>query len=312
MKSFNIFVDRHSIQSDLIIVNLPVRNDIAAYNWLTINSELVKHIIAEKAMSPTPSGVALDANARTIIEKYEIVGNPVAVGAEADFKVLFPITVDEGSLELEQTLQEVAQKIERVSLPISIGTDDKVEVFPLKTVGNAESVIELEAVLNEVKNSIIDGSSGQNGVITDATLSDPFAIYHESATNTLYLGASVQSLGYLSHMRLIQNGVIIGVNSIDFDLYRSLGKLSARIAIGADTSLTVQFFIDGENDIAFSAGANLFSTKSIRTEPEIMLGCAGAAVLRRLRTLAEIDAFGTLADIDNMSLDEMYYIDILE
>ena len=45
---------------------------------------------------------------------------------------------------------------------------------------------------------------------------------------------------------------------------------------------------------------------------DVELVCIGAAVLRRLRTLGEIDALGTLADIDGMSLDEMYYTDILE
>ena len=51
MKSFDILVDGRLIQSDLIVVNLPVRNDIAAYYWLNIGSELINHIIAEKAVS---------------------------------------------------------------------------------------------------------------------------------------------------------------------------------------------------------------------------------------------------------------------
>lgn len=149
MKSFDIFIDRRSIQSDLIVVNLPVRNDIAVYNWLEINSALINHIIAEKAMSPTPSGIALDARANVAIEKYEVVDAPIAVGADTEFKVLFPLTIDEGSLELEQTLQEVSKKIERVSLPVSVGTDDSVEVFPLKTVGSVDSIVEFETALNE-------------------------------------------------------------------------------------------------------------------------------------------------------------------
>lgn len=312
MKSFNIFIDGRSVQSDLIVVNLPVRNDIAVYNWLTINSELINHIIAEKAMSPTPSGIALDARANVAIEKYEVVDTPIVVGADAEFKVLFPLTVDESTLELEQTLQEVSQKIERVSLPISVGTDDNMEVFPLKTVGSVGNIIELEAALSEVKNSIITGECGHKGMEVAAALSNPFAVYYESATNEMYLGASVQSLSYLFHMRLIQSGVIIGVDTIDFDLYRSLGRLSARIAIGADASFAVHFFTNGESSLELFSDAEVLSNKFFGAESDMELGCTGAAVLRRLRTLGEIDAFGTLANVDSMSLDEMYYTDILE
>lgn len=311
MKSFDIFIDGRSIQSDLIVVNLPVRNDIAVYNWLEINSELINHIIAEKAMSPMPSGIALDAKANVAIEKYEVVDAPIAVGADAEFKVLFPLTIDEGALELEQTLQEVSQKIERVSLPVSIGTDDSVEIFPLKTVGSVNSIIEFETALSEVKNSIITGECGHKGLAVAAALSDPFAVYYESTTNEMYLGASVQSLSYLFHMRLIQSGVIVGVDTIDFDLYRSLGKLSARIAVGADASFAVRFFTDGESELELYSDAEVFSHKFFDAESDVELGCTGAAVLRRLRTLGEIDALGTLADIDGMSLDEMYYTDIL-
>lgn len=312
MKSFDIFIDGRSVQSDLIVVNLTVRNDIAVYNWLTINSELINHIIAEKTMLPTPSGIALDARANAAIEKYEVVDAPVVVGADAEFKVLFPLTIDEGALELEQALQEVSQKIERVSLPVSVGTDDSVEVSPLKTLGGFDSIIEFETALSEVKNSIITGECGNKGLAVAAALSDPFAVYYESTTNEMYLGASVQSLSYLLHMRLIQSGVIVGADTIDFDLYRSLGKFSARIAVGADASFAVHFFADGESELELFSDAEVLPHKFFDAASDVELVCIGAAVLRRLRTLGEIDALGTLADIDGMSLDEMYYTDILE
>lgn len=311
MRSFDIFIDGHSVQSDLIVVNLPVRNDIAVYNWLTINSELTNHIIAEKAMSPTPSGIALDARANVAIEKYEVVDAPIAVGADAEFKVLFPLTIDEGALELEQTLQEVSQKIERVSLPVSVGTDDSIEVFPLKTVGSVDSIIEFETALSEIKNSIIAGECGHKGLAVAAALSDPFTVYYESTANKMYLGASVRSLSYLSHLRLIQSGVIAGVNTIDFDLYRSLGKFSARIAVGADASFAVRFFTDGQSELELSSDVEASSHKFLGAESNVELDCAGTAVLRRLRILGEIDALGTLTDVDNMLLDEMDYADIL-
>lgn len=310
MKSFDVFVDGRSVQSDLIVVNLPVHNDIAVYNWLAIDSELINHIIAEKAMSLRPSGVALNARVDTAIEKYEVVDAPITVGADAEFKVLLPLTIDESALELGQALQEVSQKIERVSLPFSVGADDSVEVYPLKTVGSIDNIMELEIALSEVKNPIITGECGHKGIWISAALFDPFAVYYESATNGMYLGASVQSLSHLLHMRLIQSGVAVGVNTVDFDLYRSLGRLSARIAVGADASFSVHFHVDGEGGVELGSDAELLSYKLLRAESEAELDCSGAAILRRLRTLGEINAVGILANADNMSLEEMYYTDI--
>lgn len=312
MRTFDIIVDGRHIQSDLIVANLPVRNDIAAYYWLTINSELINHIIAEKAVSPEMSGIAFNASVDSSITKYETVdAPPVVLGANAEFQFLFPLAVDENNLELQQTIQETAQKIERVSLPISIGAEDNLDVSPLKSVGETRNAVEIAVVANEVKNSIINGASGYSGIALDTTLVDPFTVYYENATNNLFIGASVQSLSYLLHMRLIQSNINIGIDTINFDLYRSLGKLSARISVGADAGFAVEFFVNGENELEMLAEVGAFPVKLLDIEPDIMLDCEGSAALRRLRTLDDIAAFGTLADIDDMTLEIMYYEDIV-
>lgn len=315
MKSFDILVDGRLIQSDLIVVNLPVRNDIAAYYWLNIGSELINHIIAEKAVSPVDNagGIALDANADSVVAKYEIVdAYPIVLDASAEFKVLYPLDPEHGVIEIQQELQEVSQKIERVSLPISIGANDMLAIMPLKTIGYVENAIEFDVNASEIKNAIIDGKNSYGGVMVDSSLADPFAVYYEKANSEMALGADVQSLSYLLHMRLIQSNISVGVDSIDFDLYRSLGKPSARIAVGADASFVVEFFTDAGSEMELSSSAAAFPCKLLMPESGIELACAGSAVLRRMRTLADIDAFGTLADIDGMLLEDMYYMDIEE
>lgn len=315
MKSFDILVDGRLIQSDLIVVNLPVRNDIAAYYWLNLDSKLINHIVAEKAVSPADNtgGIALDASADSVVAKYEIVdAYPIVLDANAEFKVLFPLSLEENKIEIQQKLQEVSQKIERVSLPISIGANDMLAIMPLKAIGSVENTIELNAAASEIKNSIIDGKNGYHGVAIRASLDDPFATYYEQVNNDVMLGANVQSLSYLLHMRLIQNDISIGVDPIDFDLYRSLGKLSARIAIGAEASFVVEFFTNVESSTEFLAAAETFPCKLFKPEAGVVLACAGSAVLRRMRTLADIDTLGSFDDIDDMILEDMYYEDIEE
>lgn len=315
MKSFDILVDGRLIQSDLIVVNLPVRNDIAAYYWLNLDSKLINHIIAEKAVSPAENtgGIALDASADSVVAKYEIVdAYPIMLDASAEFKVLYPLDLEHGAIEIQQELQEVSQKIERVSLPISIGADDMLAIMPLKTIGSVENAIEFDVAASEVKNAIIDGENRYGGVMLGSSLADPFAAYYEKANSGMTFGADVHSLSYLLHMRLIQSNINIGVDSIDFDLYRSLGKPSARIAIGADASFVVEFFTDAESEMELSSSAAAFPCKLLMPESGVEFACDGSAVLRRMRTLDEIDAFGALADVDSMLLEDMYYITIEE
>ena len=197
-------------------------------------------------------------------------------------------------------------------MPISIGANDMLAIMPLKTIGYVENAIEFDVNASEIKNAIIDGKNSYGGVMVDSSLADPFAVYYEKANSEMALGADVQSLSYLLHMRLIQSNISVGVDSIDFDLYRSLGKPSARIAVGADASFVVEFFTDAGSEMELSSSAAAFPCKLLMPESGIELACAGSAVLRRMRTLADIDAFGTLADIDGMLLEDMYYMDIEE
>lgn len=310
MRSFDIFVDGRLIQSDLIVVNLPLRNDIAAYSWMVIDSRLINHMIAEKAVSPVDNsgGIAFDVKAKELVTNYETVyARPVTIDASAEFYALFPLDIEENRMEISQQLQEISQKFETVSLPISVGVDDALIIMPLKSTGHIENTVVFGSTVSEVKNAIIDGENGYGGIITDAVLKDPAAVYYEKADIGMAFGLDVRSLSYLMHLRLIQNAVNIGANVVDFDLYRSLGKLPARIAIGAEASFLVTYFTDGANALSLLAEANAVSHKIETVQSGVALSCSGLAILRRMRLLEDVDAFGTLADIDSMTLDDMCY-----
>lgn len=318
MKSFDILVNGRLIQSDLIVVNLPIRNDIAAYYRLDLDSKLVNHIIAEKAMFPVDKvgSVALNAEVDTATTKYEIVNAyPVVLNSSADFDALFMLGLEENKLEIQQELQEVSQKIERASVPISIGADDMLVVVPLKTLGDFYNATELDATASEVKNSLIRVEEGRGGLTPNASLTDPLATYYDEATGGMVPGAEVQSLSYLLHMRLIKSNVGVDANVVEFEYHRSLGRASLGVAVGtAAVSFNAEFFVDLEGGVELFSSAETFSHKftDSASESSVVLNCTGTAVLRRMRLVSEIDALGSLADIDEMTLEEMYYVDIDE
>jgi len=280
---------------------------------MVLDCGLVENIIGEKTVLPADNAgsIVLDADADSAVAKYETVdARPVVPNANAEFDVLFIVSPNGHEIELTQELQEVSQKYVGVSSPISIGADDMLVVMPLKSVGRVQSIVEPNVVVNEIKNAIIDGKNSYDGLMTGASLGDPFTVYYGDVSGTVHIGADVKSLGRLVHLRLIQSAANIGADLVDFDYYRSLGKFPARIAVGTDVSFNTEYFIGGENLLVFTAETELFSCKLIVPHSGMELTCTGAAVLRRMRLLNEADALGTLADIDDMTLENMYYVDI--
>lgn len=313
MKSFDIFVGGHTTQSDLIVVNLPVRNDIAAYSWLVLDSSLVNNIIAEKAMSPAENagGIVFGADADSAITKYEIVSaRPIVLDAEAEFEVSYRLGMEENKIELRQELQEVSQKLERLFESVAIGVADNIDVRPLKSIGKTESAIEFGASATDFKNAILTDENGYDGVMPMAGVGDLFVIYYTDAVGGIGVGANVKRLNYLLHMRLIQSNLSVDAEVIAFDYHRSLGKTPVGIAVGANVSFAVEYFTGGESAITLFSEAETFSTKAIDPQVDVIMACEGEAVLRRLRTLGDIDQLDTLAYIDDITLEEMYYADI--
>lgn len=315
MKSFDIFVDRRHVRGDLIIANLPIRNDIAVYSWLVLDCEILNNIVGEKAVSPEngSGGIVLGVNADESVTKYEIAGvYPIGLDANADFQVQFPLDAEKASIEITQTAKEISKKIEAVANTISLGVGDKLLISPLKSAGRIGNATVFTVKANETKNSIIDGDSGMCAAMLSAEVDDPAAVYYETGDTILSTDASVQSLSYLLHLRLIQSDINIGVNSVDFDLYRSLGKLSAAIAVGSDAEFLVGYFVNAESNTELDANAKIAPVKYEMAVSGVVPFCSGSAVLRRMRLLSDIDALGSLDDIDDMTLEDMYYEDIEE
>lgn len=318
MKSFDIFVDKRLIQSDLIVANLPIRNDVAAYYWLYLDSRLTDHIIAEKAVSPSEdaTSIAFGANADGVATKYAIIeACPVIPNANAELVAIYPISLEENAVDIQQKLQEVSQKIERVSLPIFIGADDMLDAESLKTAGDANSSVNLSASVNEVKNSIIDDKNGYKGLDIDTSLK-LFAVRYEIINSGIGLGADVSSLSLLvvaDEYGSLRNKIAIsvGINDDDIKIYPSLGRGYSRAVIDAEAALTVERFIDAENIMTLISEVETLAYKSLDPETGFALTQTIDAILRRMRTLAEIDAFDTLNDIDNMTIEELCYTDLV-
>lgn len=318
MKSYDIFVDRRLIQGDLIVVDLPLRNDIAAYDYIEIDSS-VKKLLGEKALIFPVDATRIDVGSylgvgyeSTGAQKFEEANSSFVIGASADSVALSLMKVAENSIVLDSEAQEISQKIERALSDVAIGVNGEDAFTTAKSVGNIRGVIVFDANVAGAKQSF-PKPDNDSGVIIGAVLIPPAAEYYEKWEAGVRLGANIKSLGYLSYLRLIRNEVNIGVEPVNAEPLFSLGKCNARISIGSEVATVVQFFTDAESamDILLSGEPVLYMICE-PGEAGILLGAIGAAILRRFRTLAETDAIGTLGELDNMTLEDIDYLTIEE
>lgn len=306
-KSFDIFVRRRLIQSDLLIVNLPQRNDITAYSWLIIDSR-VHDIMPEKLLrfAENSGGIVVDAEiAEALKTIYETPDSSVmTVGVDAEFQVLFTMQPEKNAIAIAHELTEISNKYESVSGRVNIGVSDGVVLIPLKSLGRWNNGIELNA---QVSTAVEMFESANAGLQVSAQIDHILSQINEVMDNAIEIGLSIDSLSYLKYIGYTMSALYIGAAVTDVDLYRSMGRVVPRIVIDADARLTAVLPIDGESGLTIQTEASVIPYPTIRPETGIEITCSGGAILRLLRELGEIDALDTLGNIDDMTLDELSY-----
>lgn len=316
MKSYDIFVDRRLIQGDLIVVDLPLRNDIAVYDYIEIDSKVNK-IAGEKSFSPenaiTANSYLFPADKGVVSHKFERADAAFSIDAIAGSAIFAIINTNENKILVEPKLQEVIQKIEKAFSSLDIGVDGTDAFTTAKTVGSVGNTLEVAASMKIYKHSYPIIRDEQSAIAIGVLLSSPLAAYYESANNGLATGASVKSLSRLVYATVLRNETNIGVVPFDLEISNSLGKGRLPVAIGAEASTAVEFFESVNSGVNIS----IFGIPTLHIpfgilENGFLLNCSSVAVLRRYRTLSETDELGTLADIDNMTLDDLYYVTIEE
>lgn len=318
MKSYDIFVDRRLIQGDLTVVGLTLRKDVAAYDYIEIDSS-VKKLLGEKAVLFTGNTDDIVLNHYLApgyksvgAQKFESAKSTLQFDAIADFSNMSVLRVDGNEIEFDSQAKEISQKIERALSDIAIGVDGGDAFESAKSVGDIENVVLVGVNLNEFKQAFPKLADDKNIAIIDA-VATPLVTYYDGMENEFSIDASVKSLSYLIYSRLIRSEVNIGVEPIDAMLLFSLGKGSMRISIGANAAMAVRFLEKAENEITVTASALPVLYMIYNPTPSgVVLSNAGAAILRKFRKLTEVDKFGTLANLDEMSLDDIDYITIEE
>ena len=311
MKSFDIFVDKHLIHGDLIVVNLPLRNDVAAYSHILLDSKILNNMTANKAFtSADVCDLSVNASTSLVATKYDSAGfDPAILNAVVDMFAQSSLAWQDNVLELSQSVRESSTKMEKASLITLIGANDALIAIPLKSFGRIESFTDLDTIVGEIKESILKLDNADELSI-DTSLQSVFSEYYENASMDSSIAATAKSLSRLLESRLIESGVIVGAKIEEIDLQRSFGKLSTGFAVGANATLALLFSFEAANTINASASAKFVPQKIIDGSSSASLHGSMDANLRYARPLSEIDSIGELVDIDNMTLDDLSYVEI--
>ena len=101
----------------------------------------------------------------------------------------------------------------------------------------------------------------------------------------------MKSFDILVQAHTVQNDVTVRRRLIQNDAVVNSRLTACDVIVPKVLTRSMQDYIDVSNGIA------------------IVVGCICDAVMRRLRKLNEVDAMGTLGDIDEMALDEIDYLE---
>lgn len=310
MKTFDIYVRRHLVQGNLVIVSMPLRSGVAAYSWLVINCATADAVpeklirIKENAGGITIGSEIIKA-VKTVYESPESSG--VSLGAIADFKAEFPSNPEETVVQIAQHIREASAKYERVPTSVAVGVQDQIVIIPLKSLGRLPSPVSVEAESSFAKYSYDNCTNA-----TELGIEQVGALKrsNEQFSAGAEIDSSVKNLTDMKYLGYTRTSVTLGTTLLEVELHRSFGKMRGRIGIGAEADFSEKVFLDATQSIAIGLEADEVTQKNMQTVNQLQVGAEGSCVLRGLRTLSEADALNTIGDIDEMTLDELDHITI--
>lgn len=304
----DLIVGGRLTKGDLIVVNLTAREYLDAYSGVVLDTQPI-HLIAEKAMMLNGHAVVFAADVGCTADKYFAANSGLSIGASAAACIAIYPSVASCDFNLSQSILESVQKNERASVTLLVGVEEAMDITPLKGVGRVEDGVVLEAVAGTVKYAFVNEDI-RLCTAPVCGVEEMTMVCCESAEDQILLGADVKSLGFLRYLPMAEGQLTIGSDMIDIEQYWSLGRCLSDMEIGFDAQFSADVFMDAVHGVVIGQAVKLAAEKRLHTAAGLTLFCQGAAILRRKRTLDETDAIGTLDMADNMTLDDLDYIDL--
>ena len=306
MKDFDIYLQKHLTQCDIIVYSIPYRDGLTAFNRLALKSCLDSYLLQKFVAVQTGSELVahVDKMIKICCERLAL-GFDISATAELSTKLFLSDNICNLELNMDKIhmLERVFEKIETIS---------RIDVEPLrvtidKSAGLGNSDINISpSVDNILKTSSEHGSSE---VLFSDNIIDTTKLGFDHYSNAVLPSAIVDNLCY-QVLHAGETVLHIAAYIHEIELSYSLGGKELNVHVSASAC-------DGDVAYKYEPLALAVSVISELVESIIQYACPQTATfdlfcqistsLRRYRQLNELD-HAPLSSMDDLTLKSLDYI----
>lgn len=308
MKEFDIYLPPRRTECTVYIYSLPYYSGIVVVSGLVIDSAVEDYSL--KKLIQAKPGLLLSSG---VEETFKLIHESGEFGAILDSSVDFGagfqvIPAGNGILLDADPAYLKAEGFLRVENGMVL--DDSVLEFQIShTLGRGESGMLIVTGVDETLKRSFLGEDAQSGVLlrTDAVIN---RLNHITASDSMLLQSYLQNLCYHFYMEPAEeNAVVIDSGGTTGSIYKALHGVEPGILIDTESDCSAEKHIETEGDILLEQACKETHDKLIWPDgSELVIETENTGTdLKRYRKLYEVDG-KTLADIDNMTLDELDYV----
>ncbi len=306
MREYDVYLRQRLTEADVIIRSIPLRDGISVTNRIMLETMLRYYTLQKFVAARMESALVTEIDG-VLSRIFSLIGQETELRIDAEFAARYKNELERNGIEL--SLDDVAGYLHgflAVSDAMALTLSD-IETGTKVSLGEGENRIGLESLCRgDVKRAMERASSALSILSSEPDTA-------KKTAETVYSGLLLDSGEFPLFYRLscgVEAAFSIAVDIAEIELHYSLGSGEDAIVLAASTADTAAVkSIEVADAIVLFASASAALRYFFALDDSIAITTSASAAIRRLRALSEVDG-DTLADIDGMTLDELYYVEL--
>ena len=306
-QTFDLILNGRTIRCDVFVSDMTINDNMSAFCNIIIDSKISDIIASKTALIDDAAEIVVYAEVNSAAVKFVDLDSKVEMDAQTNIAAEKIFDAEPVGVMLKSIVRDTLQKVIDTYSAVEIGVHDTVNILPQKSLGKPRFDISLDSLANVFKTAYI---KTDNGIGVEALLESPNIVYYVMHNESVVLCADVRSLSFLLNIKETNAEVLTTADVYDIDLLGSFGRCEFDVALHTDVDFLETQVVDAESSVNFIVSADPNIEKTLIVDNGCGIECSADVSMRIARTLQEVDEFGTLANIDSMVLDDLYYVDI--
>lgn len=303
MREYDIYIKKRLTEGRLIVQSIPYRDGVSATNHILLETMLAYYTLQKFVAASTESAFVTEID-ELLATVHEIVGNSVEIKIDADFFATVKAELEENGIGIE-TSEAVAfeRSFFDVQNTMQFQLSDAVSGIKV-ALGTGENKLGIEVAYRDDLKTDFEKVNEAVGIETSEA--DSAKHDFEAIDHAIVLDSGALDLFY-RYSTAVTAAFAIAIDLADIEIHWSLGGGSNKIEIVTteDGNFATKFItVDQAMTIVSELSATLNQLFSV--DGSIVMQTDASAGLKLYRLLEDIDPYD-LADIDDLSLDELDY-----